>query len=284
MTHDIRTMLDEAALKDEPPSGINGDDMVERGRRRNRRRLGLAVSGITLGVTAVAAAALLLPSLAGGPATLETGTAAPGAGKDADGGEGEWAMSTDRLSEEIREALGKAFPDVTYTMASGWDIGDEAFDFLDGEEKGVDQLLAYGDESTQGPQLVGVELYLPGDFSTEPSDSPAEDQDADEFLIDCGTRESGDTKVVAECDEKDLGDQGLLRTSDLTESTKDKATGFQITSAIYRTDGSAIVLKSMCFADDGDGPAKCDRDSFGTVDFEAAQQFLTAMPPIVRQG
>ncbi|ADD43512.1 hypothetical protein [Stackebrandtia nassauensis] len=66
MTEQIKAMLDEAARFDEPPSGINGDDVVVKGRKRNRtKRLGLA-GGATLSVAAVTALALVLAPTAGG--------------------------------------------------------------------------------------------------------------------------------------------------------------------------------------------------------------------------
>lgn len=66
MTEQIKAMLDEAARFDEPPSGINGDDVVAKGRKRTRtRRLG-AAGGATLSVAAVTALALVLAPAAGG--------------------------------------------------------------------------------------------------------------------------------------------------------------------------------------------------------------------------
>lgn len=75
MTDQIKAMLDEAAHIGEPPSHVNGDEIVLKGRKRNRaRRFGVG-GGATLGVAGLTAVALLLTPVDGGQ-TDERGAAA----------------------------------------------------------------------------------------------------------------------------------------------------------------------------------------------------------------
>lgn len=276
---DIKPLLDETVRENEPPPGINSDQLVARGRSRSRWRLiGYTGSGVTFALAVGTAVVLLLPSLVGGQPDRDSSEALSPASEGVTGsGEVGFATNPATLSDQVREAMHTAFPDVDFVMASGWNVGEEPFELTGHDQT---RLTGFGEESTDGIQVVGVELYLPGDWSSEPSDSTGFDRDADEFLIDCGSGTSGGVEVIAECDSSDLGDDGLLRTAEVTEVSDGTVVGFSFTSVIYRPDGTAIVLRSECHPEDTEIDGPCDPDSFATYDPQAAEVFLTAVPTL----
>lgn len=275
MNVDLRRVFTTALPDEEPPVTTQATDLAAKGRRKHRRRrVGYTVSGAAFAVTAIAAVALIVPGPAAGPPDDD---ALPG-GRDGTTEKSAAPADLPTLSEQTRAALKAAFPDVKFTMASGWAVGDEPFELSEGGSADMPYLVGYANVEGQGHELIGVELYSPGDFSTEAGTKAGGDRDADEYLLDCGSKDGGDTKITATCDSRTLDGGALLRTAEIVEDSKGETVGIEIAAVAYRTDDTAVVLRTECH-DEG-GEFACDKKGFDTTGEKAVEEFLVNAPPI----
>ena len=311
---ELRDLLEETIMNNEPPVHTTTDDIVDDGRRRRSRRQ-WGIAGIT-GVAVVAAGLVTaltvgLPGFADADTDTDTTTKAP-AGDDG-------PVTPDLVdptmvpsdwqeySQVVLALFNQHNPDLVYNGDSGREPFelDEWNTYNPGDPDKVYEMPHTGYAFLDGPdgQKVGsaeVILYEPGPWSTDPAQ--------DEYAITVDGSAVFDDGPIVSCwegvesymDENSDGsftERNHVTTTDCEETTTSsgdkmilihKESGYEDEApdtyrnsvVIFRSDDTAVVVGSMCGTADEDDPygGTCQDLQF---DLDQLAAIAEALPDVI---
>ncbi|ADD43509.1 hypothetical protein [Stackebrandtia nassauensis] len=284
MNDQLRRAFSTALGDTEPPSTITPSELAGTGRRKQRnRRIALAGSGTALTLAAVTGIALVLSPATGGLGD-DSATDMPGG----DSGESPGESSVEGLPDD-------SFKYATHFAQINFEkVYDEVEYKADGGDEPL-QLEPYGEDDPSSPAVgravfpdsenenMQVVLYPPGDWSSKAGDINPENPESSRYPVNCWSGETQGSEVTTSCDKKDLGDDGLLRTAVIKEEWANSGIVITYRTALFRTDGTAVVVDTKCSTTNDDERSQCDRDNLLTADADKTEKFVTSLPPIPKE-